>query len=674
MSLWYSRLQGTAVSRTPNTLLGLLSIILLIAYLSLSLRIIIHSYPFNWTKISNSMQSFLYGVTLTLVFELSLAKAPRVVEWNTTNYYGPDGPWQVSFQSKTVSPMEQWGLIILQVVYVYVGSDESGNPLSTVNLSPGGIYQSMIPTQQLCQSVSPVCFAASAGLYNVGESTTVSSKQSQGLVWQWGSSAAINTTGQAVDLTDTISMKTAQGIVKVPNSTISAVNQQHIYLPDGLDYSIEVGSLSLGAPGRGPPGLNFPGYLAMQNVTSSNSFSLHYGSASLGLTASLVWGGYDQNRVLGKVGSFPLFQPSKLMVPTLLDVQVGVESGQSPFIDGSSFMGLLEQNSTLKNGQPAIINPIVPYLFMSAGTCAAIAQQLPVTLHPDIGLYIWNVTDPQFRRILSSSAYLAFVFESSPDANITIKVPFQLLNLTLEPPIVKYRQSYFPCRPFNSSDGDGNYFLGKAFLQAAFIGINWETETYFMAQAPGPEVSQPMIQSIGPSDMSVSSLSIEAFATSWSKSWTLLTSQSNGVTIGNGLNANTTTTGSPPKGSTTSPHGSIKSASRPLSIGAKVGAGFGGTIAFIAALATSVTLIHGRQRVLRRLKAREQKQKIPIPQMQGLHEIEDTRAVCEMSSSCLPHEKDAFEELHEKDSHNVYEKGSDSPTGQSRLHTNELAL
>ena len=51
------------------------------------------------------MQSFLYGVALTLVFELSLAKAPWVVEWNATNYYGPDGPWQVSIYSKTVSPM-----------------------------------------------------------------------------------------------------------------------------------------------------------------------------------------------------------------------------------------------------------------------------------------------------------------------------------------------------------------------------------------------------------------------------------------------------------------------------------------------------------------------------------------------------------------------------------------
>ena len=329
----------------------------------------------------------------------------------------------------------------------------------------------MIPTQQLCQSVSSVCFAASAGLYDASDSRTAISDNSPGLVWQWGSSAAINTTGQAVEMTDVMYMNTSEGLVKVPNSTISAINQQNIFLPDGGSLQVQLGSLSLGAPGTGI-GQNFPSYLAMQNVTPSNSFSLHYGSASLGLAGTLVWGGYDQSRVLGDVGSFHLGM-NDMMVPTMLDVQIGVENGQTPFIDNdSSFPGLLELNSSLKNVQPTIINPIVPYLFVSPKTSAAIAQYLPVSLNSDIGLYIWNTTDQQFQRVMSSSAYLAFVFRSSPDANITVKVPFQLLNLALESPIVQYPQQYFPCRPFYSMDGTGNYYLGKAFLQAAMIGTN----------------------------------------------------------------------------------------------------------------------------------------------------------------------------------------------------------
>ncbi len=185
----------------------------------------------------------------------------------------------------------------------------------------------MIPTQSLCQSVSSICFAASAGLYNASDSTTAISDNSPGLVWQWGSSAAINTSGQAVEMTDVMYINTSEGLVKVPNSTISAINSQNLFLPDGGSLQVQLGSLSLGAPGNGTQSLktgigqNFPSYLAMQNVTPSNSFSLHYGSASLGLAGTLVWGGYDQSRVLGDVGSFQL-GPDELMMPTMLDVQI----------------------------------------------------------------------------------------------------------------------------------------------------------------------------------------------------------------------------------------------------------------------------------------------------------------------------------------------------------------
>ena len=534
-----------------------------------------------------------------------------------------------------------------------VGSDSSGDPLSTVNLSPGGIYESMIPTQQLCQGVSSICFAASAGLYDASDSTTAVSDDSRGLVWQWGSNEAINTSGQAVEMTDVMYMNTSEGLVKVPNSTISAINSQNIFLPDGGSLQVQLGSLSLGAPGDGTQSLkiagigqNFPGYLAMQNVTPSNSFSLHYGSASLGLAGTLVWGGYDQSRVLGDVGSFKLGPYG--MAPTMLDVQIGVENGQTPFIDnGSSFPGLLELNSSLNNVQRTVINPIVPYLFMSHKTCAAIAQHLPVSLNSDIGLYIWNTTDQQFQRVMGSSAYLAFVFQSSSDANITIKVPFQLLNLTLESPIVQYPQQYFPCRPFYSMDRTGNYYLGKAFLQAAMIGVNWETKAFFLAQAPGPEVPSPNIQSIGPSDTSIGSLPIANFASSWSKSWTLLAEQSNRTAINNTTKA--------PKPATTS------SSTNPqlLSTGAKIGIGFGAAIGFLTLFAAGIIKLYYRHRKLQRLKAQKQER---VTYVTRLHELQgrDTAGLHEMSLGDPPHEKHASKEYHEKHSRNIYEMDAGS--------------
>ena len=394
------------------------------------------------------------------IFLVAADNGPYNVVWNTTHSYGPDGPWNV--------------------VTVGVGSDSNNEPLSYIDLYPGGIWESMINTQAFCGGRgSASCRAASAGLYDYKKSSTAIQNISSlpGLIWQWNSQDALNYSGTANEVLDTMVLSTQFGPFTITNTTISAVDSSQIELPDGTKYSIEVGTLSLGAPGNGiqlfedVEGQTIPGQLADENAISSDSFGLHIGSASLNQAGSLTYGGYDQSRVLGEVGAFDLGSGNE-MLPSLLDIELGVENGTSPF-GADVVTGLLKLNESFNGVQPAVINPIVPYLFMSPQTCAAIAQNLPVTFQPEIGLYTWNTADPQYRSIVSSPSYLAFVFQNSGAGNFTIKVPFQLLNLTLEPPIVSNPQQYFPCRPFQTNGGSGNYFLGRAFLQAAFIGINW---------------------------------------------------------------------------------------------------------------------------------------------------------------------------------------------------------
>ena len=47
------------------------------------------------------MHSSVHAVTLNFLVAVSWAKTPQVVRWNTTNYYGPDGPWQVRLQFRS---------------------------------------------------------------------------------------------------------------------------------------------------------------------------------------------------------------------------------------------------------------------------------------------------------------------------------------------------------------------------------------------------------------------------------------------------------------------------------------------------------------------------------------------------------------------------------------------
>lgn len=538
------------------------------------------------------------------------ASTPYLVAWNSTHSYGPDGPWPV--------------------VTIRVGTDAHGDALNTVDLHPGGIWQHMVPIGKFCNG-QPVgkCPAAAAGLYDVDASHNVIRNVTpgeSGLVWQWGSEMAQNLSGLAYNVVDVISLNGAQGPdsnLQVGNSSITAVEAWTIELPDGTNYSTQVGTLALGAPGKGNQpfsnvpnfgnvnGQTIPGFGNLNGNIPSNSFGLHYGSVPLNQTGSLVFGGYDQSRVLGDAAAFDLVGGNNQMIGQLLDIEIGVETGSTPFNNTIHYpgpsswtnvtyiSGLLQQNGSFPNGQPTVINPIVPYFFMSPQTCANIAQSLPVTFQPDIGLYTWDTNGSaaaQYQQIIRSPAYLAFVFDSPGASNITIKVPFALLNLTLDAPIVSTPQQYFPCRPFYANDGSGYYEFGKAFLQAAFIGINWEQNKWFMAQAPGPTVGASNVQPIGDADISIASDPISNFATTWAKDWTVL-SQSGSATTGDDNSGG----------------GSSKAG---LSAGAKAGIGVGVTFVGFALIGTLIYLVFRSSRLSRQKHHNMSRLTEPLPMQQ----------------------------------------------------------
>ena len=316
------------------------------------------------------------------------------------------------------------------------------------------------------------------------------------------------------------------------------------------------------------------------------------------------------------------------MVPILLDIQIGVENGSSPFSE-TSYVNLLKLNASFNGVQPAIINPIVPYLFMSPETCAAVAKNLPVTLNSRLGLYIWNVTDPQYDMIVKSSAYLALIFQKAGSGNITIKVSFQLLNLTLEPPIVTTIQQYFPCRPFRALDDSGHYFLGKAFLQAAFIGMNWEQKKFFLAQAPGPGVGASNIRPIQSNDVTIKSDPIENFATTWASTWEAISNTNN--------EKNTTSN------STNPTDGQNERPASGMSSGTKAGIAVG-VVVGILAVAGAVLLFCMRRR---RTGMPPQDNVVPKKSNIFVHETEGVATVPEIGEGLPCYEADEGHEVHE---------------------------
>lgn len=490
------------------------------------------------------MLSLLAALSLIALLAKSVSTTSAVpargLIWSPKTY-GPDGPWQA--------------------VTIDLGSDSQ--PL---DLYPGSTWHSNILATSICLVTAATCNARAAGLYDSSTSTSVSTYPVPNTVApiDWTSGAMPMTGIHTVQFdTATVHGWTQQGF-QIPNLSLLVILAGNYTLPDGTNYPPELGTLALGAQDINQTYSDvgsvtsfnaslLSGYMYEERQIPSNAYGLHIGSAALGIPGSAIMGGYDQSRVLGAVTA-QSFATYTLPID-LLDIGIGVAEGGSPF-NFTSKSGLMAQgNSSISLSLPVLIEATIPYLYLPASTCDAIAAQLPVTFQPGYGLYFWNTADPQYERIVSSPSYLSFTFrlDQSNSQNMTINVPFRLLNLTLEAPLVNTATQYFPCRSLTNG---GAYTLGRAFLQAAFVGVNWgttESGVWFLAQAPGPNTpSTGSITPIGFSDTNISS-SANKWIDSWKDSWTVLdqgglTNQTSNQTATSGPPGSTNTKASFPVG------------------------------------------------------------------------------------------------------------------------------
>jgi hypothetical protein len=560
---------------------------------------------------------------------------PYTVEmpWSS-DVFGPDGPWHA--------------------VQLKIGSQNT-----PVSLYPGGTWASNVFTNDFCEIQTQGCPAQAAGLYDPTTSTTL----------QYGppssdppvdfSKGALQMTGPLPLLvTDTWTIDASSGSIVAPNMDMVIHNQTWGTLPDGSTYPLSVGALSLGAPGNinesisfgnGQPVFNatlLTPYLQQEapgNRISSSSYGLHIGSVSPSIPPSLYYGGFDQNRVLGTVsaGQGSANAPGSI---DLLDISLSVNSGTSPW-SFNNLGGLLATgNASIGDALPVGINSLVPYFHLPQSTCDAIAAYLPVTYQAKYGLYFWNTSDPQYQKIITSASSVSFTFRASESAgaNLTINVPFALLNLTLEAPLTTNPTLYFPCK----AETKAVFQLGRAFLQAAFVGGNWYanngTGAFWLAQAPGPDIpTQANIQFIGNTDTVITG-STNDWAASWKDTWAVLaqttqtggsaTSSSNPSSPSNNPNSPSNSPSNPSNSPGSTVPSNNSSSSSGLSVGAKAGIGVAAAIGGIALIVLGVVLWH--------------RSRVPTVETEPLyHETKELAApppypnrTPELSDSCAPTE------------------------------------
>ena len=506
---------------------------------------------------------------LTLATLGSCTSSPFLLNISTKSY-GPDGPWQA---------------ISIQL----------GTPPQSLDVYPAGVWESVILAKQVCSMfLSTLC--GTGGLFDPSASA---SYDNTSIMFDRNSpevpdsDAGFIFTGLKSEVMDTLilpSTGTAVDGATVSNLSIGLYSSLYMTYPDGSHYPPQLGFLSLGPKANQifvPVVANLiPGAVMQQGRINSNSYGMHVGSATLKLPLSLWLGGYDALRLSGPVSTQRVNEQDAMEID-LYDIGIGVESGGSPFPYASRQEILSDGNASITGMIPVLMDPASPYLSLPNSTCASITRDLPVTYQAGYGLYFWNTTDPRYARITKSPSYLSFTFRltsstASTDGNVTIKVPFQLLDLTLDRPLISTPTSYFPCQPLLSGQ---QYSLGRAFLQAAFIGVNWGNQLngeWYLAQAPGPNI--PTIPSGVPFGSTVSSPSSNDWADSWKGYWTPLPTSSASRSVSS---STSTIIPSPSPGSSSGRGG--------LSDGAKAGIGVGVAVVALIAVGATIFLIRKRQ-------------------------------------------------------------------------------
>ncbi|KKY13283.1 putative aspartic-type endopeptidase [Diplodia seriata] len=431
---------------------------------------------------------------------LSLAGAARAS--STT-------PWGFEFNNDGTGPDGPWAFVRAPV----------DAPAQILGFYPSLLETSMMVNASSCQAQSAQCVIpnipawAGSPAHDLYLNETSADFDASGL-------ATVNG-GYVTDLMDLqgslryTTQRLTLGSYTLDGQAMAVADNVTANFPNGDSYTVGVGYLSLYGGDTFTYNISsgtqtLPLTLALgyqQGAYASMSYGVHVGSVLHNITGKMFYGGYDRARII----SAPIAAHSNSTF-SLAGVSLGVAAGAPALLNNtsgaSSIDGLLQTNDTATDPLPlsAQPDPGVPYMYLPAATCAALASHLPISYDAGLGLYLWNTSAPSYASLLTSPHHLTLHFSQSNSSTTTpttpIAIPLALLNLTLDYPIRSTPTPYFPCRPYAGPD----VVLGRAFLQAAHLAHNWHTGTSWLAQAPGPAFAAQDLKTIATGDTELTPL------------------------------------------------------------------------------------------------------------------------------------------------------------------------
>lgn len=184
---------------------------------------------------------------------------------------------------------------------------------------------------------------------------------------------------------------------------------------------------------------------------------------------SLIFGGFDASR----------------FVPNDVRFTFGSDTGRELVVGIQSITGSSAGSSNttlLKNGILARLDSSQSYIWLPNSTCLLFEQAFGLIWDDKTQLYLVN--DTLHQSLITANPSVTFRLGNgitgSPTVDITL--PYGAFDLTVSPPLVSGTTSrrYFPLK---RAANDSQYILGRAFLQEAYITVDYERGRFNVSQA-----------------------------------------------------------------------------------------------------------------------------------------------------------------------------------------------
>ena len=174
---------------------------------------------------------------------------------------------------------------------------------------------------------------------------------------------------------------------------------------------------------------------------------------------------------------------------------------------------------SIENNLTTLIDTTLPYTYLPLYVCQQLEQAFGLQWDAAHDMYLINDTTHQ--QLLKAAPSITFILSTHlPEpAALNVTIPYAAFDLTAAFPIFPDGTNYFPLRRANNS---AQFVLGRAFMQEAYLFVDYETSQFTLSRAAFPASGDHSIVTVdhslsgttgsGSSSSSASGLSVGAIA------------------------------------------------------------------------------------------------------------------------------------------------------------------